>query len=308
MIDSWNSATKLLASAFSDIDVHRGDGESEIKSDSGIIFSHQDHHQVREERWLKRWKDGNKSSVKDRLVARKVPPNRDGRLMRQNFTDISLEDYVTEENAPKDVYFVTLNAPNGVGMNLFVSYEGLVLVQGLYKLRNGSSSPAQNCGVIAVGDQLVQLNDINIESLSFYETTDLLKDLDLLAKVCIYNDCQVSDILFFTIDYTYLQDKIITLGFRYMDAPVFLPPETEESSIESNHVLSHTSAPSHQLEQSPEQRVPGDSNLQNIQNVMSLRQSPMVEDAFLALFALDETDGVGMLSSIRTGEYMSILE
>ncbi len=50
MIDSWDSATKLLASAFSDIDVHRGDGESEIKSDSGIIFSHQDHHQEREER------------------------------------------------------------------------------------------------------------------------------------------------------------------------------------------------------------------------------------------------------------------
>jgi len=186
MIDSWDSATKLLASAFSDIDVHHGEGKSEIKSDSDSILSHQDHHQVREESWLIRWKDGNKSTVKNRLVARKVPRNTDGRSMKPSFTDISLEDYVAEESAPKDVYFVTLNAPNGVGMNLFVSYEGLVLVQGLYKLRNGSSSPAQNCGVIAVGDQLVQLNDINIESLSFYETTDLLKDLDLLAKVCIF--------------------------------------------------------------------------------------------------------------------------
>ena len=185
MIDSWDSATKLLASAFSDIDVHRGDGESEIRNDSDANFSHQNHPQVREESWLMRWKERNQSCVKDRIANRKGTKTRVGSSMRPTFTDISLEAYVTEECVPKDVYFVTLNAPNGVGMNLFVSYEGLVLVQGLYKLRNGSSSPAQNCGVIAVGDQLVQLNDINIEALSFYETTDLLKDLDLLAKVYI---------------------------------------------------------------------------------------------------------------------------
>jgi len=88
-----------------------------------------------------------------------------------------------------------------------------------------------------------------------------------------------------------------------MDAPVFLPPETEESSMEHNHVLAHTSAPSHQLEQSPQQGIPGDNNLQYIQNAMSLRQSPMVEDAFLALFALDETQGDGTLPSIKPGNF-----
>jgi len=76
--------------------------------------------------------------------------------------------------------------------------------------------------------------------------------------------------------------------------------------MEHNHILAHTSAPPHQLEHSPEQHVPGDNNLQYIQNAMSLRQSPMVEDAFLALFALDEPQGVGMLSSIRTGEFTGV--
>lgn len=188
MIDSWDSATKMLASAFSDIDVDRGGGEAEIKSDTETSISHHqeiDQYKREETPWLMEWKHRNHSRVKDRVALRKNTTNRDINLVRPVFTNISLEGYVAEESVPKDVYFVTLNAPNGVGMNLFVSFEGLVLVQGLYKLRNGSSSPAQNCGVIAVGDQLVRLNDINIEALSFYETTDLLKDLDLLAKVCV---------------------------------------------------------------------------------------------------------------------------
>ena len=247
-----------------------------------------------------RWKERNKSSVKSRIANRKDTKNRDGRSTIPFFTDISLESYVTEERVPKDVYFVTLNAPNGVGMNLFVSYEGLVLVQGLYKLRNGSSSPAQNCGVIAVGDQLIQLNDINIGALSFYETTDLLKYLDLLAKV-YFPVITYKSLLRLTYNHARSQDKIITLGFRYMDAPVFLPAEPDEPQRKANHEDVLVS----QLERIQEQSVPVETNLQNIQNVLSLRQSPMVEDAFLALFALDEAESFDMLPVTRTSESYS---
>ena len=95
-----------------------------------------------------------------------------------------------------------------------------------------------------------------------------------------------------------MQDKIITLGFRYMDAPVFLPAEPEEPQRKANH----EDVPISRLEHSQEQRVPIETNLQNMQNVMSLRQSPMVEDAFLALFALDEAEGFNVLPSTRTSE------
>lgn len=185
MIDSWDSTTKLLTSVFSDIDGSRDDGVAENKtetstySDKGISSCLRDS----EMNWLEKWWSSSHSNVKTRIASRKQRNAKNGQHGKVSISNISLEDYVASESTTKDTYFVSLNAPQGVGMNLFVSFEGLVLVQGLYKLRNGLSSPAQNCGVINVGDQLVQLNDINIEALSFYETTDLLKDLDLLAKV-----------------------------------------------------------------------------------------------------------------------------
>lgn len=86
-------------------------------------------------------------------------------------------------NHQADCYSVSLHGPYGLGISLFVSFDGVVTVEGLHPLRNGTSSPGQNCEVIKVGDQLVQVNNINLEALSFYSTTELLKDLDKLAKV-----------------------------------------------------------------------------------------------------------------------------
>ena len=83
-----------------------------------------------------------------------------------------------------------------------------------------------------------------------------------------------------------------------MDPPVFLPAEPEEPQRKENH----EDVPVPQSEHSQSHSAPVETNLQNIQNVMSLRQSPMVEDTFLALFALDEAEAFGVLPSIRTSE------
>lgn len=196
MIDSWDSTTKMIASVFSDMEGSRDEGTSENKTDTSTN-SDKGSSCLRDStaNWLDKWWASSHSNVKGRILLSRRR-SRSPRV-KLSVSDISLEDYVASERFPKDIYYVSLNAPQGVGMNLFVSYEGLVLVQGLYKLRNGQSSPAQNCGVINVGDQLVQLNDINIEALSFYETTDLLKDLDLFAKVCFVCTFSLISVLIF---------------------------------------------------------------------------------------------------------------
>lgn len=102
---------------------------------------------------------------------------------RPNITSISLTDFVQATNGPRDCYSVTLHGPQGLGISLFVSFDGIVTVEGLHPLRNGTSSPGQNCEVIRIGDQLIQVNDIRLCTLSFYATTELLKDLDKIAKV-----------------------------------------------------------------------------------------------------------------------------
>ena len=183
MIDSWDSTAKMLASVFSDVEEHCEGGESEKKTDTSVDSDMAQECCLRDSKlnWIEKWWDTKNSPIKSRITKRRRLRN--SVKSKTVCTSISLEDYVTSESSPKDVYFVSLNAPFGVGMSLFVSYEGLVFVEGLHKLRNGGNSPAQNCCLISVGDQLVMLNDINIEALSFYETTDLLKDLDLLAKV-----------------------------------------------------------------------------------------------------------------------------
>lgn len=100
-----------------------------------------------------------------------------------NISAISLTDFVQTTNSPHDCYSVTLHGPHGLGISVFVSFDGMVTVEGLHTLRNGTRSPGQNCEVIRIGDQLMQVNGIRLDALSFYATTELLKDLDKLAKV-----------------------------------------------------------------------------------------------------------------------------
>jgi hypothetical protein len=141
--------------------------------------------------WLDKWAQKTSSAVKSRMQARRNTKGNTGKVAlkservsrRAVISSCSLAAFVERETTPGDTYSIQFHAPNGLGLSLFVSYEGQVTVEGLHYLRSGSASPAQLCGLISTGDQLVRFNDINIEALNFYATTNLLKDLDKHAKV-----------------------------------------------------------------------------------------------------------------------------
>lgn len=144
--------------------------------------------------WLENWTETKSSAVKNRLSFSRrrrklnevgLHSTTSGTKKKQTATvcNTSLSEFVESESQSKDTYYVQLHAPYGLGLSLFVSYDGIVTVEGLHYLANKQSSPAQLCGLIKVEDQLIQLNNINIEALDFYKTTNLLKDLDKYAKV-----------------------------------------------------------------------------------------------------------------------------
>lgn len=59
---------------------------------------------------------------------------------------------------PPDVYEVSLIAPQGLGMQLQIDPNGLVVINGFRKLINGEKGPAELCGLISIGDHLISLN------------------------------------------------------------------------------------------------------------------------------------------------------
>jgi hypothetical protein len=144
--------------------------------------------------WLDKWAHTSSSTVKSRMQARRNARGKPSKSILESkrvtkkavIASCSLASFVNKESMPGDTYSIQFHAPDGLGLSLFVSYEGVVTVEGLHYLRNGSTSPAQLCGLISTGDQLVRFNDINIEALNFYATTNLLKDLDKYAKVYFF--------------------------------------------------------------------------------------------------------------------------
>ena len=102
---------------------------------------------------------------------------------RTRISTSTLEEFVKSEAQAKDTYLVEFHAPDGLGISLFVSYDGDVEIEGIHYLPNGKPSPALACGKLKVGDELIQLNGINLETLTFQAKTNILKDLDLYAKV-----------------------------------------------------------------------------------------------------------------------------
>jgi hypothetical protein len=138
--------------------------------------------------WLELWRESKKSAVKTRLINGRMPsslPRSSGGRLVETVGSCTLAAFAESEARAKDTYTVRLHGPHGLGLSLFISYEGLVTVEGLHYLSDGSASPAQLCDVIRVGDQLVQFNDINLEQLTFYVLTNLLKDIDQYAKVTV---------------------------------------------------------------------------------------------------------------------------
>lgn len=79
-----------------------------------------------------------------------------------------------------------------------------------------------------------------------------------------------------------------------MDSPVVLPAE-EESHDATRKKAGMNSKLDHKDEdiQPQEMRQRVEHGQVSVQSMLSLRQSPMVEDAFLALFAMDETGSFG---------------
>lgn len=102
-----------------------------------------------------------------------------------SISSCTLAFFVDSEASTRDTYTVKLHAPNGLGLSWFVSYEGIVTVEGLHYLSDNSASPAQLCDLIKVGDQLIGFNETNLEILSFYDLTNIMKDVDRHAKVCL---------------------------------------------------------------------------------------------------------------------------
>lgn len=169
-----------------------GDSEKKLESESDadtVVSCFKDSRPT----WQEEWR-GSKLSVKSRIQQRtagrpKRSVNRKGLRLVGSCT---LTAFVESEALARDTFTVKLHGPKGLGLSLFVSFEGVVTVDGLHYLPDGSPSPAQVCEIIKVGDQLVQFNDVNLEALTFYALTNFLKDLDNYGKVMVRATNQLS--------------------------------------------------------------------------------------------------------------------
>lgn len=98
--------------------------------------------------------------------------------------NISLAGFVREESVARDTYRVSLFcSEGGMGLRLVMSDAGDVLVQGFNTLPNGMNGPAEDCGLIEVGDFLISVNDTDLQRLSANATVNLLTGLDRHSEV-----------------------------------------------------------------------------------------------------------------------------
>src|SRR5690606_21954413 len=102
---------------------------------------------------------------------------------------VSIGQFVTDEQNSRDFFEVTLHAPHGLGMNLGVTMNGIVLVQALNRLGNYQLSPAKTCGAIRVEDELIGINGESLEGKDFEQVGDALRTLERLGKVSLLTSC-----------------------------------------------------------------------------------------------------------------------
>lgn len=146
------------------------------------------------ESWLEKW--WNQAEICDNVKSRiKSKQMLNGRITMKesnharnqiDIIPITLSEFVLEESVAKDIYSVRLNAPRGLGLKLIVTINNKVIVQALNNLSDGKASPAQECGLISIGDQLIKANEIEIEHLNLHGIAEVLKDLDIVSKVCSF--------------------------------------------------------------------------------------------------------------------------
>ena len=103
---------------------------------------------------------------------------------------ISLDDFIKHEMVVKDTYTVAWNLSNrpgnGLGLQLIYRHsDGCVVVDRLISALDGNPSPAQLCGVIHAGDIMLFVNEVELAALDLFNLTELLKDLDAIAEVCV---------------------------------------------------------------------------------------------------------------------------
>ena len=90
--------------------------------------------------------------------------------------------FLSEEEIDRETYLTSIKSIHGIGLELIITYDGQIIVNGVGPLKSGMPSPAQLCGKISKGDRLIKVNSTCVESLDFISLTDLVKSLDTLAK------------------------------------------------------------------------------------------------------------------------------
>jgi hypothetical protein len=137
------------------------------------------------ETWLDQWQDCSANSTlqefKHRLKAKRFSRQVSS---HQHHINDSLEHLPPPE--VRDTYQVTLKCgPHGLGLNLNLNSESLLVVTGFNLMPLGVQNPARSCRLISKGDLLMRVNDISLIGFDANETIDLLKTfLSTQVNVC----------------------------------------------------------------------------------------------------------------------------
>jgi hypothetical protein len=152
--------------------------------------------------WLGNWSSSRFQPVKSRVLDRKrkgvrivaiIPPensvnrcNSEVVSKRSEIGTVSMDDFVAQESHSKDCYIVNLPISVGLGLRFAFNDFDQVIVSAIEPFSDGKCSPAELCGIIMPGDQLIKVNESFLEALDYCTVSDMINNLDVIGQVLFF--------------------------------------------------------------------------------------------------------------------------
>ena len=130
--------------------------------------------------WLESWWSLHDSVGRD--FHRKRPRRRGNisgneptKLRGKSIPSITIDEFIEQESVDKSCYSVKLETTNGLGLNLLMVADGLIVVCGFSQVQNGKVGPAKVSGCISMGDILIAIENQALENLDYMQIERLLE-------------------------------------------------------------------------------------------------------------------------------------
>ena len=99
---------------------------------------------------------------------------------------IDFIQFIQEESIEKDTYEINFKCTTHIkfGLDLIIRSDGVVIVRQCQLNSDNKPSNIENYNKVASGDQLLRVNDIHLNSLSFIQVTELIQSVKAFDNVC----------------------------------------------------------------------------------------------------------------------------